>query len=88
MRTLLVSLLALALLLVAPPAHGQCAMCKANVESGVNDPNNTNNVGKGLNTGILYLLAMPYLAGAVIAFAWYRQRKRGAARQSTSASAL
>jgi hypothetical protein len=32
--------------------------------------------GKGLNDGILYLLATPYLAIAFIGSAWYYKRKR------------
>jgi len=31
--------------------------------------------GKGLNTGILYMLAMPYLMVTVIGYIWYRNRK-------------
>ncbi len=37
----------------------QCAMCKAVATS--NLENESNNVGKGLNSGILYLMAVPYL---------------------------
>jgi hypothetical protein len=32
--------------------------------------------GKGLNDGILYLLATPYLAIAVVGTAWYYKRKK------------
>ena len=51
----------------------QCAMCKAVVESNIE--NDANSVGAGLNSGILYLIAFPYillLAGGLI---WYRSRK-------------
>jgi hypothetical protein len=36
----------------------QCAMCKSTVES---DMANGNTMASGLNTGILYLMAIPYL---------------------------
>ncbi|MFL5765128.1 MAG: hypothetical protein ACJ77K_14390 [Bacteroidia bacterium] len=36
----------------------QCAMCRTSVES---DLNTGGSIGKGLNTGILYLMAIPYL---------------------------
>lgn len=36
----------------------QCAMCKAVAGSSVEG--DANDVGKGLNTGILYLMAIPY----------------------------
>jgi len=37
---------------------GQCAMCKASVES---SQHQANSVAAKLNTGILYLMAIPYL---------------------------
>lgn len=36
----------------------QCAMCKTSAES---DLQNGGSVAQGLNTGILYLMAVPYL---------------------------
>jgi hypothetical protein len=35
---------------------------------------NGGTAGKGLNTGILYMLAMPYLLVATIGFIWYKNR--------------
>ena len=37
----------------------QCAMCKA--VAGSNIESDANDVGKGLNTGILYLMTIPYI---------------------------
>ena len=37
----------------------QCAMCRTSAES---DLNTGGSIAKGLNTGILYLMAVPYLA--------------------------
>ncbi|MBK7442233.1 MAG: hypothetical protein IPL12_23235 [Bacteroidetes bacterium] len=51
----------------------QCAMCKASAEEGARDGNLQSST---LNTGIAYLLVMPYLAFAVIGYLWYRNFKR------------
>lgn len=51
----------------------QCAMCALNAENSVK---NGNTQGKGLNNGILYLLAAPYLAVGVVGFIWYRKYRR------------
>jgi hypothetical protein len=39
--------------------NAQCAMCKQSAESSLKNPNS---VARGLNSGILYLMAVPYLA--------------------------
>jgi len=54
-------------------AYAQCAMCKSVVESNI-DGGST--IGSGLNDGILYLMAMPYLALVIVAFAWMRYNNR------------
>ncbi|MBS1647148.1 MAG: hypothetical protein JST67_07400 [Bacteroidetes bacterium] len=46
------------------PAFAQCAMCKAAAESDLK--HNPNSLAKGLNKGILFLMAAPYLIVAVI----------------------
>jgi hypothetical protein len=51
----------------------QCPMCKMAAESNMK---NGGDAGAGLNTGILYLLSMPYLLGGTIAFIWWQQRKK------------
>ncbi len=51
--------------------NAQCAMCRAVVESNMEDGGT--GVGKGLNNGILYLMAIPYLAVFVFAAIWYRK---------------
>lgn len=50
----------LILLLSAEPALAQCAMCKQSAESTMK--NNPSSIANGLNSGILYLMAVPYLA--------------------------
>ncbi len=44
--------------------EAQCAMCKQAAESSLKS--NPNNMARGLNSGILYLMAVPYLALAFI----------------------
>ncbi|SDM54469.1 hypothetical protein SAMN05421813_11530 [Daejeonella rubra] len=51
----------------------QCSMCTLNAENSVQ---NGNTEGKGLNNGILYLLAAPYLAIAGVGFLWYKKYRR------------
>ena len=51
----------------------QCAMCKASVETNVNE----DGIGFAakLNTGILYLFVTPYLLAMVIGYFWYKKSK-------------
>ncbi|MDJ1500728.1 hypothetical protein [Xanthocytophaga agilis] len=60
-----------------PDVQAQCAMCRASVESNLSSGEST--LGSGLNKGILFLLAMPYLAISIVAYLWYRTstRERG-----------
>ncbi len=60
------------IMLSGTEVKAQCAMCKASAESNMKE--HTNNFGAGLNKGILYLLALPYLLGGVGIFIWYRHR--------------
>ena len=48
--------------------QAQCAMCSLNAE---NSTQNGNSQGQGLNDGILFLLAMPFLIGGGVAILWY-----------------
>ena len=62
-------------------ASAQCAMCKRIAETNMDD--NQNNVGKSLNKGILYLLALPYIIGGIGVFAWYSNKRRKRNQLST-----
>jgi hypothetical protein len=65
------------LLCDAGTSMAQCAMCRRTAETSYNNENNiTVKRGKSLNKGILYLLSVPYIIGAVGAFMWYKNRKR------------
>lgn len=55
-------------------AVAQCPMCKMAVESA--DPNGGGSIAAGMNAGILYLFAIPYLAIALIGITWYRKYKQ------------
>jgi hypothetical protein len=48
-------------------AEAQCAMCKASTESA---RSNASNIGNGLNKGILFLMAIPY----ILLFLFFRTR--------------
>jgi len=61
------------LTLTTDSAYSQCAMCSATAENSVN---NGNTEGDGLNDGILYLLAAPYLAVAGIGYLWYKNYRK------------
>jgi len=68
----IISLIVLMTLFVTIEALAQCPMCKIAAESNL-DHGGT--AGQGLNTGILYMLMMPYLLVAIIGYIWYRNRK-------------
>ncbi len=52
-------------------ATGQCVMCKAVAEDSADD----GGLGAGLNQGILYLMAVPYILLSALFFVLYRRRK-------------
>ncbi|TKC01889.1 hypothetical protein FA045_06485 [Pedobacter cryotolerans] len=58
---------------VAPEVKAQCSMCTISAEQGTK---NGNTQGKGLNSGILYLLAIPYLLITGIGILWYRNYRK------------
>ena len=51
----------------------QCPMCRTAVESGMDEDGNTK--GRGLNDGIIYLLAAPYLAVGIVGGIWYKKNR-------------
>lgn len=58
----------------------QCAMCRVSVENNI--AAGETSLGSGLNTGILYLMIMPYLMLAVIAYFWFKQSKKETEQRS------
>ncbi|RNI29381.1 hypothetical protein EFA69_07405 [Rufibacter immobilis] len=62
------------LTLQSPSAQAQCAMCTASVESSSNQDGDS--IANGLNKGILYLMAIPYVIAGCVGFFWYKYSKR------------
>jgi hypothetical protein len=52
--------------------YAQCAMCKATAETA--NQNTSGSLAEGLNSGILYLMLIPYTLLAVIAIVFFRKR--------------
>jgi hypothetical protein len=75
LRKIIVLLVFVCLLAVVNQADAQCPMCKTAVES---SQKSGGSAGLGLNDGILYLLAMPYVLVGGVAFFWYRNYRRKA----------
>lgn len=55
------------------PAHSQCSMCRRIAESNMEAGESR---GKGLNTGILYLMSVPYLMAGVVGYAFWKKRNK------------
>lgn len=72
-RLFTILLIFLFILISTEPTMAQCPMCKASAEASIKGGSN---VAKGLNKGILYLLAMPYLLFTVIFFMWYKNYRK------------
>jgi len=58
-------------------AKAQCAMCRASLQ---NDANQT--TAEGINNGIVYLMAIPYVLVAATAFAVYKIRTNRKKKQN------
>ena len=63
----------LSMVLFSTDMYAQCSMCTATVESNLKSGGTT---GSGLNGGIMYLLAVPYLAMAAIGILWYKKYRK------------
>jgi hypothetical protein len=63
----------------------QCAMCRSTLEN--NYSNGNPGIAAGINTGILYLLSMPYLAVLVIGYLWYKSSKNAQKKFYSGAAA-
>ena len=57
----------------AHDASAQCAMCSLTAE---NSTKGDNSQGKGLNDGIIFLLAIPYLIAIGMGILWYKKYKK------------
>lgn len=68
LRLVFQRIIALVFLLTPVVVQAQCAMCRASAEG--------TSIAKGLNTGILYLLAFPFLVIFGGGIYWYLNRKK------------
>ena len=66
-------------LMTVTTSQAQCAMCRAQLENNVS--NGDIGIAAGINTGILYLLSMPYLIILVLGYLWYKSSRRNASNQ-------
>jgi hypothetical protein len=60
----------LVFLLISTISYGQCAMCKAVVESG------DKGMAEAVNDGIMYLMIFPYILVAALGYTLYRYMKK------------
>lgn len=74
MKNWLTIAIVIALLISPVIADAQCVMCRAVAE----DSATSGGIGRGLNTGILYLMGIPYFLLATLYFAFFRKRKQNA----------
>lgn len=65
-------LLLAAVLIFSTDVDAQCAMCKATLESNLDG----DGVGSGINGGILYIMALPYLLFLTFGFFLYKHYKK------------
>ena len=67
-----IAIITLMLLIFQTKLSAQCAMCKAVVEANLKEGGSA---GAGLNEGILYLMAMPYIAVLLFGVFYFLQKK-------------
>jgi uncharacterized membrane protein len=81
LRSLFCSLTIIVIFIVsaAESTFAQCPMCRASAEASIKEGSS---VALGLNDGILYLLAMPYLVVATLAYLWYRNYRKNQSRSN------
>ena len=65
-------------------SFAQCAMCRSTLEN--NFSNGNPGVGAGINTGILYLLVLPYLAVMVLGYFWFKSSRNAQQELSSRAT--
>lgn len=69
----MVTVLLMCSTLYVPSVYAQCAMCRMAPESNLSGGGSA---GRGLNAGILYMLAAPYLIVGTIGFIWWRNQRK------------
>ena len=56
-------------------AFAQCALCKASVESNLKEESHQH-IGAGINSGVIYLMVVPYIIFPIVAYLWYKHSKK------------
>lgn len=69
-KQIVIASIFIVLLFISTEAEAQCAMCRAVLES-----EEGQSTAEGVNNGIVYLMAIPYLVVAGIGYAIYRKFK-------------
>jgi hypothetical protein len=69
-RILLLLILVAVFFSASQDVNAQCVMCKAVVEDATEA-----GVGRGINTAILYLMAVPYLILVALYFGFFRKKR-------------
>ena len=63
------------LVAMMPDGMAQCAMCRSTLEN--NFSNGDPGIAAGINTGILYLLMLPYVTVILLGILWYKSTRNG-----------
>lgn len=71
----------IAVLCCSTEVAAQCAMCSLNAENAAAEGNT---MGKGLNDGILFLLAIPYLIAIGVGILWYKKYRKNQSTKKVS----
>ena len=71
--TLIFALIIAFVLFINTDVFSQCPMCRMSAESNLKSGGTA---AKGLNNGILYIFALPYLLVSVIGYIWWKNNKK------------
>jgi hypothetical protein len=69
----IVLIITIGMTVISNDVTAQCPMCKMSAESNLKNGGTT---ARGLNAGILYMLALPYTLVGTIGFIWWRNNRR------------
>lgn len=73
MKKVIIGFLLFLILSCTINVQAQCSVCRRAAETSNEAGEKT---AKGLNTGILYLMSIPYLMGGIAGVIWWRNKKK------------
>lgn len=73
------NILVFLILFTTSMVQAQCAMCRTQLENNISNGNP--GIAAGINTGILYLLSMPYLIVITLGYFWYKSSRKNVSTQ-------